>query len=60
MWAVSIINFTRVAFMCSKLAFVNFVYIQHIKLSNPFIPNVKFLYPLKTENLEVFWYFQRL
>ena len=26
---------------------------------NPFVPNVPFLYPLKTlENLKVFWYFQ--
>ena len=25
---------------------------------NPFVPNTPFLYPLKTENLKVFWCFQ--
>ena len=24
----------------------------------PFVPNAPFLYPYKTENLAVFWYFQ--
>ena len=29
-------------------------------LINPVIPNAPFLYPLKTENRKVFWYFQEI
>ena len=44
-----------------KLSFIRIIRhkSKYVNMSNPFVPNARFLYPLKTsENPEVFWCFQ--